>query len=176
MKVIEIKKLLKNSKDCKDWLDENFGKQNWKRLYKFNDPEIRCFEGDNKFFVTLAEDSSGDLCAYSDLNIHEEIKAIREIANLYWTIDYGEIYYNPETKSLWISASDCGYWYSEKKLPDSMIENGGTSDYSFVEFNKHEKTKFIKKVQWEAECGPDRSYENATNFYISIGTTRLQYE
>ena len=178
MKVIEIKKSLKNSKDCKDWLTENFGKQNWKRLYKFNDPEIRCFEGGflpsyDKFFVTIAEDGNGNLCAYGGLNIREEIKAIKEIAALYWTIDYGDIWYNPETKCLWISASDGGFWYSEKKLPDSVVEDGGPSEYSFIEFNQHEKTKFIKSVQWEAECGPTNCVANS---YIRIGTTSLQYD
>lgn len=172
MNIIELEgKNIERTEDCKNALNEALGVKNWKRLYKLKageyDGDVRCFVNDDKQFVTVALNGEGNYCLFVDINIQEQIKAIKEIAKLYYTHDYGNIYYNPYTNSLWIVGGDGGYCYSTKPLKYDDMEDYESFEKNFKEFNTHPKTNFIKDVQWEAECEPDEEG------YMLVGSINL---
>ena len=173
MNVIQLEGEVETTEDCKNLLNEHVSKKNWKRLYKIGD-NIRCFTNEDKQFVTIADgigvspDEDGEYdedvspCAFIGVNIQNEIKAIRNIAKFYYTCDdYGNVYYNPYTKELYIVGSDGGYGYSKtapKLDKDGDVDWQSISsphDPSYEEFNTHSETSFITSVVWEAECEPD---------------------
>ena len=173
MQIIKLKGKISSSADCKSVLNAQVKKAKWKRLYKINCgylSELRCFKNEFDEVVTITENGEGKECAFIGINIQDEIKAIHQIAKWYWTYDYGEIWYNPETKSLWISGGDGGYCFS--KTPIGMDEEEFSEIYdvkNFVEFNAHPETSFIKNVQWEAECGPYGEGEG----FMRVGQIKL---
>jgi hypothetical protein len=172
MQIIELEGRIESSADCKAALNAQVKKANWKRLYKFEcglGSELRCFKNEFGDVVTIAENSEGENCAFVGINIQDEIKAIREIAKWYWTHDYGEIWYHPEKKALWISGGDGGYCFSKTKVKfdDEEFYDNYDHDKTFVEFNKHPQTAFIQTVEWEAECGPE------DEDYMRVGQIQL---
>jgi len=170
MQIIELEGRIKSSADCKAALNAQVKKANWKRLYKFScglGSELRCFKNEFDEVVTIAENGEGNECAFIGINVQDEIKAIRQIAKCYWTHDYGEIWYNPEKKSLWISGGDGGYGFSKTPIKADDYEH----DKTFVEFNKHPETAFIQNVQWEAECGPGEEEEGEG--FMRVGQIQL---
>lgn len=160
MRIIELEGEISSSEDCKAALNAQVKKANWKRLYKFSCgelSELRCFKNEFDEVVTIAVNVEGENCAFIGINIQDELKAIKKIAKWYWTHDYGSIWYNPWEKSLWISGGDGGYCFSKTPIDgdDEEFFTDYHHDKTFVEFNKHPETSFIKKVEWEAECDPD---------------------
>jgi hypothetical protein len=180
-KIITIESV-ETTEDCKERLNSLVGQKNWKRLYKLG--EIRCFTNEDNEFVTIAEgtqaifdedeydDTEIEWCLFVGINIQDEIKAIRKIAKMYYTCDYGELFYNPYTKTIHIVGGDGGYCYSEGKL---NRDKNGEIDWdsydidgpNFKEFNTHVETTFIQKVVWADEYFPEESG------FILIGSIKL---
>lgn len=178
MRVIQLEGDVSTTDGCRNLLNAHVSKKNWKRLYKIGD-NIRCFTNEDKDFVTIAdgigvaedeaesEYDEGEVspCAFVGVNIQNEIKAIRNIAKFYYTMDdYGNVYYNPYKKSLFIVGSDGGYGYSKTKpkldIYGEVEEEAwdtipGPGDSGYKEFNEHPETAFITNVDWEAESDPE---------------------
>lgn len=177
MNIIELNGSIEKTEDCKKALNEALGVKKWKRLYKLKTdtnkyacgPELRCFTNEDGLMVTITENGEGNYCAFVGINIEQQIKAIKEIAKFYWTHDYGPIFYNPYTNSLWISGGDGGYCYSTSPIDFDNEEFWDNYDHdkTFIEFNKHPQTAFIQRVEWEAECNPDEEG------YMRVGTIML---
>lgn len=151
MKIIRISDP-KSSEDCKKALDLHLGSKKWKRIFKFGE-NLRGFQGNDGTIALIGESGRSYTQIYQTLtlDIKAEIEAIRKIAKLYYTHDYGQVFYNPYKKELWISGGDGGYCYSTKKI---NWDDFKFDESSFVEFNTHPDTSFIKNVDWEAECDP----------------------
>jgi len=141
-----------STEDCKKQLNALLGEKKWKRLYKLGD--IRCFTNEDKEVVTIAEGAKHIMCLFIGLNIQAEIKAIKEIAKFYYTCDYGELFYNPYTKTIHIVGGDGGYCYSTTKPTIEEIEEMDDSK-DFKEFNTHPQTNFIQEVIWADEYSPN---------------------
>jgi len=176
MQIIELEGKIQSSADCKAVLNAQVKKANWKRLYKFAcgfGAELRCFKNEFDEVVTITENGEGVECAFIGINVEDEIKAIKQIAKWYWTHDYGEIWYHPEKKSLWISGGDGGYCFSKTpiNMDDEEFFDNYDHDKTFVEFNAHLETAFIQNVQWEAECGPGDEEEGEG--FMRVGQIQL---
>ena len=160
MNIIGLEGSVESTEDCKELLNELVGVKKWKRLYKIGN--LRCFTNEDNQVVTIAESivEEGDLqfCAFVDINVQEEIKAIRNIAKFYYTHDYGDIYYNPYTKNAHIVCGDGGYCYSTTPIKeedeDDAFEPYGEGK-NFKDFNTHPETSFIQNVEWADEHEPD---------------------
>ena len=175
MNIIYLTDSVESTEDCKEQLNIHVGAKKWKRLYKIGD--IRCFTNEDNEFVTVAEgshaifetegeyageydDTEIEYCLFIGLNIQEEIKAIKEVAKMYYTsCDYGELFYNPYTKAIHVVAGDGGYCYEPNKLKRNKYGDIDFDSYenNFKEFNTHPQTTFIQKVTWEDEYFPEES-------------------
>jgi len=160
LNIIKLKGKIESSPDCKIILNKHLGEKKWKRLYKLGN--LRCFRNEDNEYVTIgiACRDDADYCLYVGINIEKEIKAIRNIAQFYYTHDYGQVYYNPTTNNLHIVGGDGGYIYS--KVKPKMDEYGDIElmdDSNFIEFNAHPETSFINDVEWADEWSPsDEDY------------------
>lgn len=165
MNVIQLEANINTTEDCKKLLNKYIATKNWKRLYKTGDA-IRCFSNEDNEMVTIApgilvhdseiNDATVEICAFVGINIHDEINAIRKIAKLYYTCDYGEIFYNPYTKIIHIVEGDGGTIYALRKPKDEdefyeLVDD----DTTFKEFNTHTETSFITSVVWADEYYPN---------------------
>lgn len=165
---------VETTEDCKQQLNRLVGDKKWKRLYKLGD--IRCFTNEDKEVVTIAESTYAAptdedeydetemvYCMFVGLDIKDDIKAIMNISKLYYTCDYGDVFYNPSKRILHIVGGDGGYCYSPTKLKKDA---DGEIDFSlyaphtpanFKEFNTHPETAFITSVVWADEYFPEES-------------------
>jgi hypothetical protein len=168
MNIIHLTDSVESTEDCKEQLNALVGNKKWKRLYKLGD--IRCFTNEDKEVVTIAEgthaiyeegeydDTEIEYCLFVGLDIQAELKAIKEIAKLYYTCDYGELFYNPYTKTIHIVGGDGGYCYSTTKLKrdaNGDIDFAEIDRKDFKEFNTHPQTTFVQKVIWADEYFPE---------------------
>jgi hypothetical protein len=166
--IIHLTDSVESTEDCKEQLNALIGNKKWKRLYKLGD--IRCFINEDKEVVTIAEGTHAifeegeydeteiEYCLFVGLDIQAELKAIKEIANFYYTCDYGELFYNPYTKTIHIVGGDGGYCYSPTKLKrnaDGDIDFEEIDRKGFKEFNTHPQTTFIQNVTWADEYFPE---------------------
>ena len=177
-KIIKIEPV-KTTEDCKEKLNSLIGQKNWKRLYKLGN--IRCFTNEDNEVVTIAEGTNAifdedeydeteiDWCLFVGVNIQDDIKAIRNVAKMYYTCDYGNLFYNPYTKTIHIVVGDGGYCYSEGKLRRDKNDeiDWNFYRYNFKEFNSHTETAFIQKVVWADEYSPEESG------FILVGSIKL---
>jgi hypothetical protein len=172
--VIKLDDPIESTADCKRELNEKVAKKKWKRLYKLG--ELRCFTNEDGQLVTIAPDGEGDYDAHVGIDARPEIDVIRALSKFYWTTDgYGEIFWNPYTKHLWISGSDGGYGYSVKSLKgiDEEFWDDYDHDKDFKEYNTHPGAEFIKEVHWEAEANPDPEDDPG---YMLVGQISLTDE
>lgn len=165
--IIPLNSNPQSTEDCKKLLNSLIKQANWKRLYKLT--YLRCFTNEYGDIVTIGEDGEGESQAHTGVDIINEVKAINLIAKFYYTHDYGEVFYNPYSKTLWISGGDGGYCYSSTPLKDPENDDldWGALESKFIEFNKHPETSFITDVTWEAECNPDDIE------FLRVGTINL---
>lgn len=163
MSILKLKKTANTNENCIKSLNESVGKKNWELLYDIG--VVKCFINEEKQVVTIADATDQDDDCYDTIphafvgvNVENEIKAILEMCKFYYTCDYGEVFYNPYTKALHIVSSDCGYGYTKGEIP---LDEDGEVDFeqfmtdSFIEFNEHPETSFIKEVEWADEYYPD---------------------
>jgi hypothetical protein len=153
---------VESTEDCLSFIDP-FKKFNFKRKSKFNinvDNEqhvVRVFE-DKKTQQAYTIISNGNEVKLMniDLTLHKEtIKKIQENAKYIYTCDYGGVWFNPKTMSVWVSGGDggIGRWEGSPKKLAKIIE-----DSDFPEDNEpklaFDKIDGIKEVFIEAECSP----------------------
>jgi len=153
MNIIELNGSVESTEDCKNLLNKHVGVKKCKRIYKLGN--LRCFTNEDKKLVTIAENGEGEFCAFVDVDAQNEIKAIRNISKFYYTTDYGDVYYNPYTKTIHIVGGDGGYCYSETKLGEEDMEDYDVLEKNFKEFNSHPETSFIQHVIWADEYMPE---------------------
>lgn len=145
------------TENTKEILESVYNKKGWKRVMKFTE-YVRLFTDGSKLYLISDEEILEDC---EDIIINE-IKQIKNVIKNYYSFDYGEVYYNPKEKKLFINVGDGGYFYSKtkiniKNLDDDKIDNILIKMENDVA-NNIEVQKidlpFIKKVTFEAECAP----------------------
>jgi hypothetical protein len=156
--------------DCVRVINNHYKVGKWKRKSKFNltmSPDgdlhvVRVFT-DGKEFVTIIDiDGEVILCRNLDLSEHKPIiDKIVELGKKYYTHDYGEIWYNPWEKKLWVSGGDGGIIYDEIKTPQQLVkqmEEDGWEEFVETPYF-HEKILELTSSTFEAEHSPEPYYD-----------------
>lgn len=154
---------VESTSDCVELLNKEIDISKWKRKVKFNlkanygDSNIvRVFEGDDRK-VSIVSLADGGTALYDlDLSdLRETIQDIQHVAKNYHTCDYGEIFLNPFTMSIWFVGGDGGIGYSTKspKVYAKELEDGEIDDSNLRSFE--EFIPEIKSTKFEAEYFPE---------------------
>lgn len=156
--------------DCTKVLNQ-YKPGKWKRKTKFNlnvssegDPHVvRVFTDGTECVTIIDIDGEVILCKNLDLGEHKPlIDKITELSKKYFTHDYGDIWYNPWEKKLWVSGGDGGIIYNEtktvKQLAKQMSEEG-IDEYENTPYF-HEKIPELVSSVFEGEHSPDPYYKD----------------
>lgn len=151
-----------STSECVELLNKEIGNSNWKRKVKFNlkgnfgdTNVVRVFEGDKT--VSMVSLADGGTALY-DLDLSElrpVIKDIQDVAKNYHTCDYGDIFLNPFTMSIWFVGGDGGIGYSTKSPKDyaKELEDGEFDDDDLKNFEDF--IPQINSTTFEAEYFPE---------------------
>jgi len=164
-------KSVNTTSDCVRAINNHYKVGNWKRKSKFNltmshDGDlhvVRVFT-DGKEFVTIIDiDGEVILCRNLDLSEHKPIiDKIVELGKKYYTYDYGEIWYNPWEKKLWVSGGDGGIIYDETKTPEQLVKQMEEDGIDEADGNIpyfHEKIPELTSSVFEGEYSPEPYYD-----------------
>lgn len=159
MKLINFEKKLffEKSEDCKIFLEKYYNIKNWKRVFKCTD-DVRIFS--NGHILILLDNCS--MIENCENTIIDEIKQIKNCVKNYYSFGYGEVYYNPKEKKLYINVGDGGYFYSKTKINVNNLDEDKIDDILIKMENdvannievENIDLPFIKNVTFEAECSP----------------------
>ena len=139
----------------------------WKRKSKFNiskgDKRVVRVFSDGTEDVTLIDNYYYTLlCQGLDLNKFKPlIDKISDLAKFYYTYDYGAVWLNPETLTVWVCSGDGGIFYSEKpkKEIEKLFEEEDEECFGDNEVpDFHEKITELKNTVFEAEANPEEYY------------------
>lgn len=164
--------------DCVVLLNESIGQGKWKRQTKFNLPggfeeepvEVRVFT-DGVHTVSIVPTVYYTTIFNLDLcSLRPVFNAIQEKAKHYHTVDYGDIYLNPFTMSLWIVGGDGGYGYHPMS-PTAVVKalNNETIDLDGEVPGFEKFIPEITSTTFEAECYPYDEGSNQENTWIKVG-------
>lgn len=145
------------TENTKEILETVYNKKGWKRVMKFSE-YVRLFTDGSKLYLISDEEILED-CGNTIIN---EVKQIKNAVKNYYSFDYGEVYYNPKEKKLYINVGDGGYFYSKTKIniknldEDKIDKILGKMESDVANNIDVEKIDlpFLKKVVFEAECSP----------------------
>ncbi len=152
-------KKVHNTNQCIDLLNE-YKEGDWKRVIKFNlnngDKSIvRVFRDDNDnehVTVIFSGYFETHLCKNIDLSKYRDLfKKLDNINKKYYTVDYGEVLFNPYTNNIHLSISDGGAFKSDepkseiiRKLENEEME---FDDYCSISSNIDDYASDINEVR-----------------------------
>ena len=170
MKITKVAESFKaterNTEDCVNILNQ-YKQGEWRRKSKFkfskDDKRVVRVFSDGEEFITLIDNEYYVLfCQGVDLNKFKPIiYKINALSKFYYTYDYGAVWFNPETLTVWVCGGDGGIFYSEKpkKEIEKLFEEEDEDCFGDNEVpDFHEKISELKNTVFEAECNPEEFF------------------
>lgn len=178
-------KVAKSTADCVEILSIH-KKSNWKRkskfTYKFSHNysgeitnTVRVFTDGVEVVTLISTQENTLLCKNLDFSEHKLIlEKIQAISKFYYTHDYGNVWYDPYDKKVWVSGGDGGMFYSEEPR-EFVAKKVSDDDFEWLEMcpDFHTKVTELNDSVFEAESDPLSEYsleeEEETQNYILVG-------
>lgn len=173
---------VESTEDCIKLIDPD-KKFNFKRKTKFKlkDCDVRVFVNKEKNVVSVVSESNSVRIFDLDLSeFKETFDLIKKHAEQVYTHDYGEVWFNPFNRKVWVSGGDGGIMYfkgtvaelkklDEDQIYDLMTGANSNSDSDTLGFDK---IPGVSEEIIEAECSPQKD-DGETDFdYIEAATCK----
>jgi hypothetical protein len=151
---------VESTQECLHLIDP-FKQKKFKRKSKFKikvdyiETTVRVFtdKDSGQTFSILTDDDQTKVLEIDLTNFKDTIKEIQENAKLVYTHDYGEVWFNPFSKKVWVSGGDGGIIRFEES-PIKLAKLVDRGDIDFDNDLGFENISGIQEEIIEAESGP----------------------